>query len=82
MPILIKSHKGFLDHALTIATEAEACAKRRKQFEPIEPLPASSSQLAPAEAFSPHTDFKPMLLTSEELKGEKKKARVRTPVAQ
>ena len=77
VPILLKSHKGFLDHAITIATEDEACAKRRKQFEPIEPLPASSSQLAPAEAFSPHTDFKPLLLTSADLEAEKKKTAAR-----
>ena len=53
VPILLRSHKGFLDHAITIATEAEESATRTK-FEPIEPLPASAKQpLAPAEAFSP-----------------------------
>ena len=82
VPILIKSHKGFLDHAITIATEAEACATRRKKFEPVEPLPASSTQLAPAEAFSPHTDFKPMLLTSAELMEEKKMIAKRLCAAQ
>ena len=73
VPILLKTHKGFLDHAVTTASEAEACAKKRKTLDPVELLPASGTKLAPAEAFSPHTANRPQLLTTAELEEERKK---------
>ena len=78
MPILLKTHRGFLDHAVTTASEAEACAKKRKTLDPVELLPASETKLAPAEAFSPpppthtHTGYRPRLLTTAELEEETK----------
>ena len=72
-PIHLKSHRGFLDHAITIAEEAERATKT-PVFEPVEPLPASLKQPTPlAEAFSPHVDYKPSLLTSKDLLAEKKR---------